>query len=290
MIETLTEPLKQILGIDVLSVKPLEGGCVGEVYHVTLPDNNPLGVTSVVVKQDYSNRACLGIEGFMLQYLKENSELPVPEVLYVSNHLLVMAFLPGESYFSPRTQQHAAELLAQLHQVSAPQFGLERDTLLGGIHQPNPWTDNWLSFFREHRLWHTALHAFKEGLVTQTMLNRLERCCDRLDEWLEEPARPALLHGDAWTTNILAVGDRVTGFIDPAIYYGHPEIELAFTTLFGTFDEPFFKHYHDINPIAPGFFELRRGVYNLYPQLVHVRLFGQSYLSGVKKTLDRLGC
>ncbi len=79
------------------------------------------------------------------------------------------------------------------------------------------------------------------------------------------------------------------GFVDPAIYYAHPEIELAFTTLFGTFERPFFDRYHELRPIAPGFFEERRDIYNLYPLLVHVRLFGGSYVSSVERTLRQFG-
>ena len=82
---------------------------------------------------------------------------------------------------------------------------------------------------------------------------------------------------------------RIAAFVDPAIYCGSPEIELAFTTLFGTFGKPFFEAYADIMPLEPGFHELRAHLYNLYPRLVHVRLFGSSYLAGIDATLTRLG-
>ena len=82
---------------------------------------------------------------------------------------------------------------------------------------------------------------------------------------------------------------RVTAFIDPAVYYGHPETELAFITLFNTFGDPFFDAYHALRPIRPGFFELRRDIHNLYPLLVHARLFGSSYLDGVERVIARLG-
>ena len=77
--------------------------------------------------------------------------------------------------------------------------------------------------------------------------------------------------------------------MDPAIYCGSPEIELAFGTLFGTFGEAFFEAYASAMPLEPGFHELRLGLYNLYPRLVHVRLFGSSYLAGIDATLARLG-
>ena len=82
----------------------------------------------------------------------------------------------------------------------------------------------------------------------------------------------------------------MAGFVDPAIYCGSPEIELAFGTLFGTFGEAFFEAYASAMPLEAGFHELRLGLYNLYPRLVHVRLFGSSYLAGIDATLARLGC
>jgi fructosamine-3-kinase len=82
---------------------------------------------------------------------------------------------------------------------------------------------------------------------------------------------------------------RIAGFIDPAIHWAHPEIELAFGTLFGPFGEAFFARYRDMAPLAPGFFEARRDLYNLYPLLVHVQLFGGGYVNSVAQTLEKFG-
>ena len=125
--------------------------------------------------------------------------------------------------------------------------------------------------------------------IMAAFLSRLERFGGQLDRWLAEPDQPALIHGDVWTTNVLARDGRIVAFIDPAIYFADPEIELAFTTLFGTFGEPFFKRYAELRPLRPGFLEERRDIYNLYPLLVHVRLFGGSYVHSVDSTLRRFG-
>ena len=126
--------------------------------------------------------------------------------------------------------------------------------------------------------------------IRATTRARVERLAGRVGEWLVEPARPALIHGDVWTTNVLAHGGRITAFLDPAIYYADPEMELAFIGLFGTFGRAFYEAYHSLRPIAPGFFEERRDLYNLYPLLVHVRLFGGSYVGQVERTLADYGC
>jgi fructosamine-3-kinase len=93
-----------------------------------------------------------------------------------------------------------------------------------------------------------------------------------------------------WGGNVLVNDGCIAGFIDPAIYYADPEIELAFSTLFSTFGEPFFRRYSEIRPIRPDFFEVRRDLYNLWPLLVHVRLFGGGYVRQVERILKSLGC
>lgn len=263
---------------------PLHGGCVSAVYRVRFAAGPTL-----IAKVDEEDVAVLPVEAFMLRYLAGHTSLPVPELHYASERLLIMSDMPGESHLNPAAERHAAELLAALHAHSAPTYGFERDTAIGGLCQPNPPTDSWLAFFRDHRLRYMADEAVREGRLPASMRERLERLCLRLDGLLPEPGQPALIHGDVWTTNILSMNGRITAFLDPAIYFAHHEIELAFTTLFGTFGRDFFIRYSELRPIAPGFFETRRHLYNLYPLLVHVRLFGGAYVNSVAQTLQRFG-
>ena len=128
------------------------------------------------------------------------------------------------------------------------------------------------------------------GRLPKTVMARLERLANRLGDWIEEPVRPSLVHGDMWGGNVLCRKGEITGFVDPAIYFADAEIELAFTTLFGTFGDNFFERYQEHRPLKPGFFEARCDLYNLFPLLVHVRLFGGSYVHSVANTLRRFGC
>lgn len=271
-------------GREVIDIEPLGGGCVGSVYRVAF-DNGP----SLVAKVDERGAAGLPIEARMLRYLSEHTALPVPEVTFNSERLLLLTYVPGASDLTANVQRHAAELLAALHDLTAPTYGFEWDTLIGGLHQPNPPAASWLAFFTEHRLLYMAAEAARAGRLPNAVIGRIETLCGRLSDFLPEPERPSLIHGDVWTTNILAQNGRVTAFIDPAIYFAHNEIELAFSTLFGTFGRAFFDRYNELRPIAPGFFEERRDLYNLYPLLVHVRLFGGSYVSSVTGVLERFG-
>ena len=176
-----------------------------------------------------------------------------------------------------------------MHRSTRERFGWDHDNYIGATPQPNPWSEDWVAFFRDRRLLYTAREGLAENRLPKDMFARLETLAERLDEHLIEPEHPSLIHGDIWNGNVLVRHDRIAAFIDPAVYFADREIELAFTTMFGTFGEPFFEAYEDILPLKPGFHELRRDIYNLYPTLVHVRLFGEGYLAPIEETLARLG-
>jgi fructosamine-3-kinase len=280
----ISKGIEASLGERLRSARPLGGGCIGEVYKVELEDGSPL-----VAKVDRKGESHLGREAYMLRYLREKSELPVPEVYHGSETLLLMEFVEGSSRFSEGAERHAAELLAALHRITAGSYGHERDTLIGSLDQPNPPTPSWAEFFREHRLLYMARVAHEAGRLPGGDLERVERLAGRVDDLIGDPNPPALIHGDVWSANVLAKGARITAFLDPALYHADPEIELAFISLFNSFGGPFRERYAEIRPVDQAFFETRRDLYNLYPLLVHVYYFGGGYVDSVQGTLRRFG-
>ena len=278
------EGIEASLGKRLLSARPMGGGCIGEVYRAELADGSV-----VVAKVDREGESHLEREAFMLRYLREKSELPVPEVYHGSETLLLMEFIEGSSRFSDGAERHAAELLADLHGIEVETYGFERDTLIGSLNQPNPPSENWVEFFREQRLMYLARVAHDAGRLPPEDLKRVERLAERLEDLIGEPNPPALIHGDVWSGNVLAKGNEISAFLDPAIYHADPEIELAFINMFNSFGEPFFERYEEIRGIREGFFETRRDLYTLYPLLVHTYFFGGSYLSSVQSILSRFG-
>lgn len=269
-----------VLGRPVVASRSLGGGCIAQVRAVTLDDG-----TELVVKQGRG----LALEGRMLDYLGTRTRLPVPRVMLVEEDLMVMERLPAGGRLNGPAQAHGARLLADLHRIRGDEFGFAWDTVIGGLAQPNPRTTDWLEFFRDHRLLYMARLALNESRLPVRLYSRIETLAGHLDRWIDQPSVPGLIHGDMWTGNVLCEGSRISGFVDPALYFADPEIELAFSTLFGTFGEPFFSAYHEIIPARPGFFEVRRDLYNLYPLLVHVRLFGGSYVGSVEAIVGGLG-
>ena len=259
----------------------MPGGTFGALTHLTMTDGAEL------VAKTATAPSTLALEGWMLGYLREHSDLPVPEVVHADDALLLMARLPADGGISESAEIHAAELIAALHNVRGPAFGLERDTVIGPLPQPNTPAGDWIPFLRDRRLMPMARAAHEAGGLDRATLSALEEFCSRLGDFIAEPDYPSLLHGDLWTGNVLAYRGRISGFVDPAIYYGDPEMDLAFSTLFGTFGDAFFARYAEIRPLRPGFFEERRDICNLWPLLVHSRLFGAHYGAQVGAILGK---
>lgn len=271
------------MGRRVTALASLGGGCISQVFRATLDDG-----TELVAKLG-DGSAALETEAYMLGYLKAHSRLPVPAVRHAGPGLLLMDYVESGDPIDAAAEEHAADLFAALHAIHGERFGHEQDTLIGQLAQPNPWRERWLDFFRDFRLLHMARQALAAGRISPVLMTRIERFAARLGEFLDESARPALIHGDLWAGNILVRRGRIVGLVDPAIYYADPEIELAFATLFGSLGEPFFRRYNALSPLKSGFFEARRHIYNLYPLLVHTRLFGGHYAGAVERTLARFG-
>ena len=267
------------LGAAPIATSPLRGGDIAEVHRIEMPDGAVYAVKTGGPGFD--------IEAWMLGVLAEH--LPVPRVIHATPDLLIIEHLQSGGALDAPAQSHAADLLAVLHAVTSDEFGLEQDTLIGGLVQPNPRTPSWLEFFRDQRLLFMAGEALGAGGLRSATMARIEKLAARLGEWIDGAGAPSLIHGDMWSGNILVSGGRITGFVDPAIYHGDAEIEIAFATLFGTFGDAFFARYNELRPIRPGFFEARRDLYNLYPLLVHARLFGGGYGMRVDSVLDKFG-
>lgn len=286
----LTNRVEMIVGEKVTTLAELNGGMISDVVKLSFDHAPPLvaKITSNGGKSG-DNGHDLSLEGYMLSYLKENSALPVPSVLHSEPDLLLISFIEGSTGINQSVQAHAGEILSTLHQVTSDTFGLERDTLIGPIHQPNPPTSSWIEFFREHRMLYMAQVALDSGNLPRSIFQRIQKLADNLHQFLIEPEQAVLIHGDMWTTNILSQDGKITGIIDPACYYSHNEMELAYTTLFGTFGQPFFDSYRQHIPVDGAFFDTRRHIYNLYPLLVHVTLFAGGYARSVDITLQQFG-
>lgn len=177
--------------------------------------------------------------------------------------------------------------LARLHRKSSPKFGFEHDNYIGTLPQLNAQKEDWCSFFVEQRMLPLVEKARELGRMGDMEVKDFERFLQKLPELLpEEP--PSLLHGDLWSGNLMHGKGQQAVFIDPAVYFGHREVDLAMTQMFGGFDQRYLDSYREVFPLEAGWQD-RLEIYNLYPNLVHLVLFGRSYLYGIQQVLRNYG-
>ena len=299
-LRALSERVRDALGTGVESVAELDGGEVGRVARVALADGRTVAAKT--------GETPLTVEAFMLDVLADRG-LPVPDVYHRDDDLLVLEYVDGDSEISPAVERDAAGLLAALHGErpadrdgpngdatgesngdATGRYGFPRDTVTGPYRQPNPWTDSWVAFFRDRRLDYFAGKAREEGLLSPSLAERLDALADDLDSLLPDDPPSALLHGDVWANNVLTRDGEVRALLDPACYFGHAEVELAYVDFGGSFGDAFFETYDDERGIDPGFRDERCAVYQLVPLLEHLLYFGEDrYAAGLRERLTDLG-
>jgi fructosamine-3-kinase len=169
-------------------------------------------------------------------------------------------------------------------------YGYYYDTTIASFPQKNEQTQyNWALFLGQMRIMPMAKICYERGELSRTLLNRIESLCSALYKRIEmSQITPSLLHGDIWSGNVLYT-DEGPYFIDPAIYFGDREMELAFILLFHTFGKQFFEEYTRIHPLSTDFYETKVPLYQIYPILVHVALYGGGYVGALEERLVRLG-
>jgi protein-ribulosamine 3-kinase len=223
-----------------------------------------------------------------LKLLQDTGAVRVPEIINTGTiegkDYLLLEFLESARRAANQAETLGRELAA-LHRSSSSYFGLDHDNYIGRLPQKNESKQSWADFFIECRLKPQMGLAADNGLIANDTVLRFEAFYAKVPTLFpEEP--PSLLHGDLWSGNVHTGPDGYAWLIDPAVYYGHREMDIAFTQLFGGFDEAFYKAYNEVFPLQPGW-EERTEICNLYPLMVHVNLFGTSYLPAIERTLSR---
>ncbi|GHE67021.1 fructosamine kinase family protein [Roseivirga thermotolerans] len=228
-------------------------------------------------------------EALGLKLLKKVPGLKVPEV-FGHGRLNDISFLVLEFLERGREDEvywtRLGEALAELHRVKGDSFGLDHDNYIGRLQQCNKPTQDWVSFFAEFRLNAQLGLAIYNQQVNQEFVRDFKQFLHKLPGLMPE-SEPSLLHGDLWSGNAFG-STKGPALFDPAVYYGAREMDLAMTRLFGGFNQRFYEAYDAIYPL-PDDFDALVEIYNLYPLMVHVNLFGANsgYLGSVWRTIKR---
>jgi fructosamine-3-kinase len=273
--------------VEITAVAPVTGGCIHQTARL-----------STTLREDFflkwSRDAASDVfaaEADGLRALRESARLTIPEVIATSDGenqaWLLLEYVPPGSP-APDYAEHLGGALATLHEAREGPYGWHRSNYIGSLPQTNTTLDDWPTFWWTERLEPQLALAKDSG-----RLAGLDREWTTLEADLPTLLGGAaedgcsILHGDLWSGNVYPGPDGRAVLVDPAVYQGHREVDLAMTELFGGFAEAFYAAYEDRRPLTEGYHDVRRHVYQLYPLLVHVNLFGDAYVNGVAGALQK---
>ncbi|GAA4355036.1 fructosamine kinase family protein [Kangiella marina] len=212
-------------------------------------------------------------------------KLRVPQVLNVAKQTLVLERINAVSP-NAKQMQELGKALAKLHRIRFEHYGLSEDNYIGLNPQENGLSRDWGCFFYEKRLMF-QVQLIASQRVRESFLEVLSNSRERLIRWLNEHCEHAsLVHGDLWSGNVM-FDEKDVWLIDPAVYYGDREVDLAMTEMFGGFSQDFYRAYDEVLPRSKEY-DTKKVIYNLYHYLNHYNLFGEGYLSDCHSALEAI--
>ncbi|WP_016777179.1 fructosamine kinase family protein [Anaerophaga thermohalophila] len=279
------QQLEQLLGEDLTGMSSVGGGCIADSQVITTRSGRKF-----FLKQGFSN-GMFRKEANGLKELARPGVIKVPDVIDCGDDYLILEHIEQGSKKKDFFED-LGHKLALLHRFEGEHFGFFEDNFIGSTPQENiPSEDeahNWPLFYWNKRLMFQFRLAEKNGYADNTMQHLfalLEKVYEKILEGSEEA--PSLMHGDLWGGNYMSDIKGNPVLIDPAVYYGHREADLAMTKLFGGFSAAFYRAYEETWPLQEGASE-RESIYLLYHVMNHLNLFGTGYYSQAIRLLEKL--
>ncbi|HED07359.1 MAG TPA: fructosamine kinase [Ignavibacteria bacterium] len=278
MDKNISNKIEQITSSKILSSSSVSGGCISNAYKITLDDKRNLFLKiNFLHPSDMFRKEADG-----LKELAKPQVIKIPKVIAVEDSFILLEFIEGSTKEKDFFENFGISF-AELHKFTSGSFGFYEDNYIGSTKQINipgeKEKNNWTSFYFNKRILFQFKLAEKNGYATDELKKGILFLEDNIEKILsgsEEP--PSLLHGDLWGGNYMVNKNGKVSLIDPAVYYGHREADLAMTKLFGGFSESFYASYNETYPLKDGY-NYRENIYKLYHVLNHLNLFGRGYYS-----------
>jgi fructosamine-3-kinase len=286
MMNHITDHLKKHLGssFEVFASKRLTGGDINDVFQL----NTSEGRFCIKVNSATEFPEMFQKEANGLDLLRNNSSFSIPEVIVVdstqNDSYLLMSYIEEGNKSDDFWDQFGRQL-SELHNATQKSFGLDESNYIGSLPQSNKPQNNWADFYASERISPQLYLAHQNGLIDSKLVQSGEQLCLKLSEIFPNEA-PSLLHGDLWSGNYMVDINGNPALIDPAVYFGHREMDLAMTQLFGGFSPKMYDSYHSHTPLESNWKE-RIELCQLYPILVHVNLFGGSYVQQATNIIQK---
>ena len=265
------------------SSSSIGGGCINQASKIHSMD----GRTFFLKINQASFLPFFEAEAIALKEIRATQTIMAPNVithgLAEDQAFLVLEYIE-EGRSSSESEKNLGMLLAKMHKIEQPYFGWERDNCIGATPQPNPKTNHWSEFYRDHRL----AFQFKLAQSKGRTFDGAQKLLESIESFFSDYSpHPSLLHGYLWGGNASCDSSGVPFIYDPATYYGDRETDLAFTYMFGGFSSSFYDAYNEEYPLNSGFPQ-RKTLYNLYHELNHFNMFGGGYASSAQSSIDQL--
>ncbi len=265
-------------------VSPISGGSINQAARL----DSTFGTFFLKANDTFLFPKMFEKEAHGLQILKDTGLMTIPDVVLIGEEeglaFLVLRHIDSKLKSKSFWEDFGISL-AKMHRNSSPRFGFLEDNYIGSLIQSNKEYNCWTDFFSVERLEKQLQLALNSGRMNDSDKNFFSKIYIRYESIAsDEP--PALLHGDLWSGNLIAGTNGEPCLVDPAIYFGHREMDLAMSKLFGGFDDEFYVAYNNEYPLQAGF-EERIEIHNLYPLMVHTNLFGGAYVNQVRDILKR---
>lgn len=274
----LKKKIEEIIGTEIISSNSVSGGCISNACKLETKS----GENYFLKFNDFVSNDMFLKEANGLKKLSKANAIRIPKVILAERSLILMEYIesgpPNKTFF-----ENFGRKFAGLHKFTSDNFGFFEDNYIGSTDQLNIPSENektnWTEFYWNKRILFQYRLAERNGYATTELKDGIKKLEIRIDEILScSEEKPSLLHGDLWSGNYMSDENGNACLIDPAVYYGHREADLAMTKLFGGFDNTFYSAYNEAYPLKEGW-HYRENVYELYHILNHLNLFGRGYYS-----------